>query len=66
MEITLIIIISLLIILFTLDIIRDSQRKKWYKNGYIDAYNRFDDYYVDDIHSEASESFDEKHGFHYE
>lgn len=71
MDTTAITILSLLIAYGILTIIRDSFKKKWYKEGYTDAsinnnLNRSKPLTYSEISKEASKSFDDKHGFQYD
>ena len=66
MNITIIIIISLVIIYTIVDTLRGYSRKRWYKRGYVDACNDNDKYRLDDAYSEADESFESKYGQFYD
>lgn len=67
MEVSIIIILSLAIIYVIVDIIRESQQKKWFKRGYMEcAYKhdkKIDDEPYDD--SDAEEIFEKLYGFKY-
>lgn len=66
-EITVIVVVSLLIVLVIVDTIRESQRRKWYRRGYIDAYNKYsEDNDVLSVKEEAGSVFDSQYGFHYD
>ncbi len=68
MSATIIIILSLGIIYVIVDTIRESQRKKWYIKGYVEAGNKWDtqEQRTDLRKNEAEDSFDYEHGFHYD
>ena len=63
-----ILLISILILIIIADGIRESKRKKWYVEGYLDACIKYDEtQYRNDPHrQEAEKKFDDKYGFEYE
>ncbi len=63
MEITVIIILSLLVLLIFTEMLRESQQKKWYRRGYIDASMKYDG---SPNSKEADDKFDEDYGFLYD
>jgi hypothetical protein len=68
MGLMVIVVLSLVIIFVFADMFRESQRKKWYRRGYIDASIKYDDeqYRSNPHKEEANESFDSQYGFDYD
>jgi hypothetical protein len=63
-----ILLISILILIIVADGIRESKRKKWYIEGYIDACEKYDEnQYRNKPHrQEAEKKFHDKYGFDYD
>lgn len=69
MQITGIILLSLVIVLLIVTMIRDHFKNKWYRRGYVDAAHKYDEsnnYTMFTYSKEADEKFHEDHGFQYE
>lgn len=68
MSVIAIVFLSVCVLYIFSEMFRESQRKKWYKKGFLDAKLKHDSDYpsYNDWDKDADELFDEQYGFHYD